>query len=426
MKIGVIGAGISGLSAAWLLSKKHEVHLFESENRLGGHAHTYSVKEGASTVPVDTGFLVYNELTYPNLTSFFKALNVETVDSEMSLSIQVSDRNLEWSGTDLNSIFGQRSNLLKPNFYRMLIEIMRFGREAEHNLMLSARHAWTLGELLANRRFSKRFLTDYLLPVGAAIWSTPEFKILDFPASTFLTFFMNHKLLQVNNRPIWKTVKNGSIQYVQKVAAEIPHIHLSSEVVEVERIGGKVNVKTNSGTFEFDRVIMATHAPITMNLLKLQSDQEKKTLSAFKYEANRTVLHTDSSLMPQNQRCWSAWNVYGRTNLQAESKVSLTYYINRLQPLPSANNYFVTLNPNNEIDCAIKQFSYSHPLFDQNAIRAQRELASIQGNGGVYFAGAWSRYGFHEDGLLSAVKVAQLFNVEIPWQTTAKSLEVAA
>ena len=426
MKIGVIGAGISGLSAAWLLAKKHEVHLFESESRLGGHAHTYKVTESDSTVPVDTGFLVYNELTYPNLTAFFKTLNVETIDSEMSLSIQVRDKNLEWSGTNLNSIFGQRSNLIKPRFYFMLLEVLRFGREAEQNLKLSSRHAWSLGELLANRKFSKQFLTDYLLPIGAAIWSTPEFKIVDFPAATFLAFFMNHKLLQVNNRPVWKTVKNGSVEYVNKVAESIPHVHLSSKVVSVERAGGKVNVRTESDTFEFDRVVMATHAPITLELLKLQSDLENQVLSSFKYEPNKTILHSDSSLMPQNERCWSAWNVYGKTNLQTQGKVSLTYYINRLQKLETANNYFVTLNPAEQIRTPIRQFSYSHPLFDQKAIRAQRDLQSIQGNGGVYFAGAWSRYGFHEDGLLSAMKVAELLNVEIPWLSKPQSIVVAA
>jgi predicted NAD/FAD-binding protein len=417
VKVAVIGAGISGLGSAWLLSQEHEVHLFESDSRLGGHAHTVTVNEKTGSVPIDTGFLVYNEHTYPNLTAFFKELEIETIDSDMSLSIQVEQKGLEWSGTNLNTVFGQRSNLLKPRFYLMLREILRFGRDAEKNLSLARRHAWSLGELMKARGYSLEFATDYLLPIGAAIWSTPELKIMDFPAATFLTFFINHKLLQVNNRPIWKTVKNGSIQYVQKAAARISKVHLSTAVHEVERIIGKVLVKTDKDCIEFDRVVMATHAPVTARILKPQSDSERSILSAFSFEPNRTILHSDPSFMPERKRCWSAWNVFGANDLQNSRKVSLSYYLNLLQHLPTNNNYFVTLNPTRDVQSPIREFEYSHPQFDQRAVRAQRDLPLLQGKGGVFFAGAWSRYGFHEDGILSAVKVAELMGVAVPWLT---------
>ncbi len=417
MKIAVVGSGISGLGAAWLLSQKHEVHLFESENRLGGHAHTVNIDENAnSRIPVDTGFLVYNELTYPHLVQFFKALNVTTVDSEMSLSVQVKSKNLEWSGTSLNTVFSQRKNWVRPRFYKMLFEILRFGREAEENLSSSRRHAWSLADLLRDRKYSHGFCTDYLMPIGAAIWSTPETRMLDFPAETFLAFFINHKLLQVNNRPTWKTVNNGSIQYVQKAAASIAKVHLSTPVLSVERSNGQVLVCTASGTAEFDRVVMATHAPITAKILKMQSDHEQRILSAIHYESNRTILHADDSFMPRNRSCWSSWNVMGNNNLKQTQKVSLSYYLNRLQPLKTQKNYFVTLNPNQEIKNPMQEFDYGHPQFDAQAIQAQKDLPTIQGNSGVYFAGAWSRYGFHEDGLLSAINVARQMGIEIPWE----------
>ncbi len=418
-RVAVIGAGISGLGAAWLVAKNHEVHLFESESRLGGHAHTVSVtEETGRLIPMDTGFLVYNELTYPHLKNFFKALNVETIDSDMSLSVQVESKNLEWSGTSLNSVFGQRKNLINPNFYKMLLEIMRFGREAHDNLNSARRHAWSLKDLLHLKKYSPAFCSDYLLPIGAAIWSTPEIKILEFPAATFLSFFINHKLLQVNDRPVWRTVKNGSIQYVQKAAAAVQHIHLGKPVLSVERLKDKIKVSTEGEDFEFDKVIMATHAPVTAKLLKFQSAQEKEILSAIQYEPNLAVLHRSQSIMPKNKICWASWNVMGHNNLQQPKKVSLSYYLNRLQSLPSQKDYFITLNAQNELPEKIREFNYSHPQFDQAAIRAQRDLPSIQGNGGVYFAGAWSRYGFHEDGLLSAVNVAELMGIKTPWSVT--------
>lgn len=424
MKIAVVGSGISGLGAAWLLSKQHDVHLFEADNRLGGHANTASVAEPdmadalGSTIPMDTGFLVYNELTYPHLTAFFKALQVETVDSNMSLSVQVRNKNLEWNGTNLNGVFGQRLNLFKPSFHRMLLEILRFGKEAEQNLLAARKNSWSLNDLLSFGRYSDNFKMDYLLPIGAAIWSTPESRMLEFPAETFLRFFINHKLLQVNDRPVWRTVKNGSINYVEKIASSLAHVHLNTAVVAVERVSssGKVIVRTQNESTEFDKVVLATHAPITNKILMNKSDLEQKVLSAVKFEPNRTVLHTDASVMPKNARCWASWNVNGTLTQEQKRKVSLSYYLNLLQPLETKKKYFVTLNADKNLDNILKEFNYSHPQFDRLAIQAQAELPTIQGQGGVYYAGAWSRYGFHEDGLLSAVNVARLIGTQTPWK----------
>lgn len=416
MRIAVVGGGISGLGAAWILSRQHEVHLFEAAPRLGGHANTVSVSEGDAQIPMDTGFLVYNELTYPNLIRFFEQLGVETVESDMSLSIQSGDGRLEWSGTNLNSIFGQRMNLLRPRFHWMLLEILRFARQADELLLQARRHAWTLGEVLAAGRFSREFSTDYLLPIGGAIWSTSPTRMLEFPAETFLTFFMNHKLLQVNNRPVWRTVKNGSINYVRRAVKGISRVHLDSPVREVERVEGGVRVKTGRDEGVFDRVVLAAHAPQSLKMLKDPSSAERRVLGAVRYQPNVAVLHRDRAVMPRARRCWSSWNVASARPGQTED-ISLSYYLNRLQPLPTERDYFITLNARTEPRELVEKIDYEHPQFDQEAIRAQAALPTIQGGGGVFFAGAWTRYGFHEDGLLSAVRVCELLGVEAPWKS---------
>lgn len=415
MKIAIVGAGISGLGAAWILSQKHEVHLFESESRLGGHANTVVIKEEDRGVPVDTGFLVYNELTYPHLTNFFKTLGVDTVASDMSLAIRAGHKDLEWAGTNLDTVFAQRRNLLKPGFLGMIFDILRFDRESEENLRLSRQNAWTLGQLLEYRQYGLQFRRDYLMPIGAAIWSTPEMKMEEFPAETFIAFFINHRLLQINDRPIWRTVKNGSIEYVKRVAERIPHIHVGTPVHSVERRDGKISLRVGGETLIFDKVVFATHAPVTLRILKTENTKERDILSAIETRGNRTLLHHDEGLMPQIKKCWSSWNVFSAAEYFDAPAVSLTYFINKLQPLPTNKNYFVTLNPQTQVNNVLREFHYEHPQFNKRAIAAQGELPNIQGVGGVYFAGAWTRYGFHEDGLLSAVKVGEHFGINPPW-----------
>lgn len=416
MKTAVIGAGISGLGSAWILSQQDEVHLFESDSRLGGHAHTVQVKEAHSDVAIDTGFLVYNELTYPHLISFFKELQVETVESDMSLAIKAPHKNLEWAGTSLDTVFAQRSNILRPGFLKMLYDITRFHREAEANRDLAQKNSWSLGDLIKARSFSEGFKRDYLLPIGAAIWSTPERGMEEFPAETFLTFFINHRLLQVTNRPVWRTVRGGSIEYVKKVAARLPFVHLNAPVQSVERRDGHILLQSGGETLKFDRVVFATHAPVTLRILKNPTELEQQVLGGVLTSANKTLLHTDSSLMPTKRKCWSSWNVLGSPDQQNHENVSLTYFLNKLQPLRTEKDYFVSLNPRVPVQNILREFDYHHPQFDRKAIDAQKLLPRIQGNGGVYFAGAWTRYGFHEDGLLSAVRVGEQLGIKPPWE----------
>lgn len=430
MKIAVIGSGISGLSSAYLLSQANEVHLFEADSRLGGHANTVDVHEGNKAIPIDTGFLVYNKLTYPHLCGLFDHLGVDTVDSDMTLSVQVKEKNLEWSGTNINSVFGQRRNLLKPSFYRMILGILKFHRQANENLELSQRHQWSLGELLKEKKYSHEFIQDYILPIGAAIWSTPEKMMLSYPAETFLQFFINHKLLQVNERPIWRTVKNGSREYVQKIAKKLENIHLNTQVIRVEPKNGQVEIETrvldHSKSLTpahakderkiqiFDRVVLACHAPQAREMLKNADSEMHHILGNLQTQANLAVLHSDDEVMPKRKICWSAWNVLGARDYEKRNQVSLSYYMNLLQPLDTKKNYFVTLNSSRPL-LGIKEISYSHPVFDRNAIEMQKRISSVQGKSGIYLAGAWTRYGFHEDGILSAVRVGEAMGLSPQW-----------
>lgn len=413
MKIAVIGSGISGLGSALLLSQKHEVHLFESESRLGGHAHTSNINISGSHVDVDTGFLVYNELTYPHLTAMFKYLGVETVASDMSLSIQSLDDGIEWSGDSLTTVFAQKKNILNWSFLKMLQDILKLEKKAEEWRIESADKRWSVGDLLRAKKINDSTQRWYLLPMLAAIWSTPEKDMLNFPAETFLTFFINHRLLQINNRPVWRTVKNGSINYVNKIAQKLEHIHLSESVSEVVPVDAKIELATNKSKYSFDKVVFATSVPIAKKILKNPTSDQGKLLNSIETESNRAILHMDSSFMPRHRKCWSSWNA--QATLSKSSKVSLTYFLNRLQPLNTPKDLLLTLNPEKKIADPLFEHTYHHPRFDQKAIDAQKNIENAQGQNGVYFAGAWTRYGFHEDGLLSAVRVAKHFNINTPW-----------
>lgn len=418
MRIAVVGSGIAGLSAAWLLSPEHEVVLFEASAYAGGHSNTVDVSLDGLTHPVDTGFLVHNDRTYPNLVKLFALLGTETHASEMTFSVSLPQADLEWAGAGLSTLFAQRRNLWRPAFWRMLGDILRFNREAPDLLVQAQAGSITLGQLLDNGDYRREFRDWYLYPMGAAIWSSPLRDMEIFPAETFLQFCLNHGLLQIFDRPQWRTIKNGSRQYVQAMLQKLPDVRLSCPVQEVCREESGVAVTTAIGTETFDRVILACHTDQALALLSDARAQERQILSAIRYQANTAYLHTDTALMPQRRRTWSAWNYYGASEQADSHPVAVTYWLNRLQALPFASDVFVTLNPAAPpaADTIIQRFDYAHPLLDQPAYRAQQELISIQGMDRVYFCGAWASYGFHEDGLKAGMKVAQLLGANIPWE----------
>ena len=414
MRIAVIGSGISGLSAAWLLRQRHEVILYEAAGYLGGHTNTVDVQLDGVSHPVDTGFLVHNDLTYPNLIRLFEHLGVESYESDMSFSVRLPDQDIEWAGSNIATVFGQKRNLLRLHFWRMLQEIIRFNSRAAQMLQWSEQRRATLGDLLERRGYSASFRDWYLLPMAAAIWSASPWEILRFPAATFLRFCLNHRLLQVDGRPQWRSIVGGGRSYVQKMASGLD-VRLNQPVREVVRGEGVVRVLSRDGSAEYDAVVFATHAPDTLRLLKQPDPRETEILGALRYQPNQAILHTDRRFLPRRENLWSAWNYL---SVRDESRsVCVTYLLNRLQRLPFETPLMVTLNPPPDLmpHNEIARFNYDHPVFDQEAIDAQVRLGGIQGNRRSWFCGAWSGYGFHEDGLKSALRIAGDFGVEAPW-----------
>lgn len=422
-KIAVIGAGISGLSAAWLLSKKHEVTLFEANDYLGGHTHTVDVTVDGITYPVDTGFLVFNHQTYPELTAMFAHLDVASVETEMSFAVSLESPALEWAGSSLATVFGQKRNLLRPEFWRMLTDILRFNREAVSWLETTPDDALTLRTHLDCGRYSRAFIDWYLLPMAAAIWSCPTGSILDYPLATFVRFCRNHGLLQIFNRPLWRSVTGGGREYVKKLNAAIQNnggtVCVKTPVRHIERCASGVLLTLPEGIAYFDEVVLACHSDQALRLLGgSASGLERELLSAVRYQPNRAVLHTDPALLPRNPSLWSAWNYSAGANDGSGSPVSVSYLINRLQPLPFNKPVVVSLNPQREpaTEHLLADFSYAHPLFDALAIDAQRRLPAIQGVDRLWFCGAWGGYGFHEDGLKSGMRVAAALGCTAPWK----------
>jgi predicted NAD/FAD-binding protein len=408
MKTAVVGSGISGLSCAYrLMQAGAEVSLYEAGSYFGGHSHTVDVTFGGVTCGVDTGFLVFNHRTYPLLTALFDELGVSTAPSEMGFSVKLATdgRMLEWAGGDLDQVFCQRGNLLRPAFLRMLRDILRFNRAATA-LAHHGAPQMSLGSYLDEQGYSTQFRQWYLLPMASCIWSCPAAQMLAFPLSSFVQFCHNHGLLQVSQRPQWHTVSGGSREYVRRLLAAIPQQHLNTPVLAVRRDARGVTLATAQGEARYDQVVLACHSDQALALLGDADADERSVLSAVRYQANRAVLHTDTSCLPAERKAWSAWNYQGSGGV--EPRVCVHYLINKLQPLPFEQPVIVSLNPIEapRANSVLREFSYAHPVFDAAAVAAQRRLPELQGRGGVWFAGAWTGYGFHEDGLKSGLAVA--------------------
>ncbi|WP_312259807.1 FAD-dependent oxidoreductase [Limnohabitans sp.] len=420
MKLAIVGSGISGLAVAHTLKDHADITVFEAGDYFGGHTHTVDVTlptpQGMVTHGVDTGFLVFNERTYPNLIQLFADLNVETAPSDMSFSVKVpgalNGKTLEWSGTDLNSVFAQRRNLINPRFWRMLADVMRFNalctRIAQEQR--EAQLQQPLSEFLRSHKFSEPFRDWYFLPMLGCIWSCPTDQMLQFPVATMIRFCHNHGLIQVTNRPQWFSVVGGARHYVEKILAGVHDKRLNTPVRLIERDAQGVRIVTDGHAERFDQVVIATHTDQALGLLREPSTYERSLLGAIRYQDNRAVLHTDASVLPANAKTWAAWNYERAASSERESsRVCLHYLLNRLQRIPFAQPVVVSLNPVQAIDPAtiVGEYDYAHPVFDVAAIEAQKRLPLLQGQQHTWYAGAWTGYGFHEDGLKSGLQVGR-------------------
>jgi predicted NAD/FAD-binding protein len=414
-RFAVVGSGIAGLAAARGLRAAGPVTLFEAGAWFGGHTHTVDLTLDGVTHGVDTGFLVFNERTYPNLIRLFAELDIETAASEMSFSVQARADRLEWSGCNLDTVFAQRANLVRPAFWRMLADLRRFNRLAtalatDGSAEGLARLDQPTGDFLAANRFSAAFRDWYFLPMIGCIWSCPTEQMLRFPIATLIRFCHNHGLLQVTGRPAWRTVRGGARRYVSRMLESIADARLNNPVRSVRRLAsGGVQVSTDTGTEHFDAVVMACHSDQALALLADPGEHERSVLGAIRYHPNRAVLHTDTRVLPTRRRAWAAWNYEHAGDAAREgSAVCLHYLLDRLQPLPFGRPVIVSLNPVAEPDPALVHgdFAYSHPVYDRDAVAAQARLGALQGERDTWYCGAWTGYGFHEDGLRSGLAVA--------------------
>lgn len=406
MKIAVVGSGVSGLVCAHALHRAHDVTVFEADARIGGHVSTVDVETETGRVAVDTGFIVYNEVTYPLLTRLFAQLGVETQPSDMCFGVACERSGIEWGSRSLGAVFADPRNALRPPFLRMLRDLRRFFREAPALLEHDDHGKLALGDWLCGAAYSREFADLFLVPMGAAIWSATPGEFLRFPARTFVRFFANHGLLSARARVPWRVVTGGSRRYVEALIAPFrDRIHVRSPVRALRRDRAGVALAVGGERRRFDRVVLACHSDDALRVLADASDLERRVLGAIRYQENDTLLHTDASVMPAHRRAWASWNY--RVPRDARERVFVSYHMNRLQDLRTRRDHFVTLNATDRVDPSrvLARFSYRHPVFDVDAIAAQRLHAAIDGRRGVHFAGAYWGYGFHEDGVRSAAAV---------------------
>jgi predicted NAD/FAD-binding protein len=418
LNIAVVGGGVAGIVSAYLLQQKHRVSLFEQNDYLGGHTNTVEIKEGPDAgLAVDTGFIVLNDRTYPLFQRFLKRLEVSTRNSEMSFGFQCRHTGLVYAGNSLNGLFAQRSNLISPSFYRFLLEIGRFCRQAREDLACGMKPQITLGEYLQRNCYSSFMTDNYLLPMAAAIWSTPTLRAADFPAEAFLRFFKNHGLLSFRDRPQWKTVSGGSFAYVKSFRNRFSgEILVNAGVEKVFRRPDGVHLQfANGHSRYFDKVVIATHADQALRLLGDASADEQRLLSPWQYQRNHTVLHTDSGLLPNQKSAWAAWNFTREAAACDSLPVFVTYYMNCLQGLQARQNYLVTLNYPRDFrpETVIARFDYQHPQYTVASLATQADLPRLNGQQHSWFCGSYFGYGFHEDAVRSAVAVAKDFGVSL-------------
>ncbi len=423
-RIAVIGSGIAGLGAAWLLAARHEVTLLEAETRLGGHTCTIDMPLSDGTHPVDTGFMVFNRRNYPNLCALFDHLGLESQASDMSFACADRDAGIEYSGDSLRGLFAQRRNALRPGFLRMLYDILRFNARAKRDLQRGLDDDLALGDYLDAGGYGDGFRRHYLLPMAAAIWSCSPSSLRGFPARRFLAFFRNHGLLDLANRPQWHTVPGGARRYIEPMLRPLSAVHTGTPVACVQRPPeGGVRLHGPDGELgSFDAAVLAAHADQSLAMLADASEAERETLGACRFQANDAVLHTDSGAMPRLRRAWSSWNHISAADERSEQPVSVTYWLNRLQRLGSRDDAFVSLNPVDAINeqQVHRRLAFTHPVLDEAAAQAQERLPEIQGQDRIWICGAWTGYGFHEDGLRSAVDVARRLGCPPPWTLTAE------
>ena len=436
MRVAVIGTGIAGNAAAWALSRRYPVTVYDRELRPGGHSHTVTIDYLGKPVSVDIGFIVYNELNYPDLTALFAHLGVETVESCMSFAVTADAGRFEWKGGGVNwrktaeGLFAQRRNLLSPSYLWMLRDILTFNQQSVEDYAAGRLAGLTLGDYFKSRHFAPRLLTDYLAPMGAAIWSAPASEMLDFPAENFVAFFNNHRLLQYD-RPVWRTVKGGSQRYVERLTAAFrDRMRLGCAVTSVERTPHGVVVHDSHGRSDhYDHVVISAHSDQALAMLGDADPHERDILGAIGYAPNTVYLHRDERLMPRRKRAWASWNFlrWQRRDTMAND-VAVTYWMNNLQGIDADKPLFVSLNPPfaPSEEFTFGKFTCEHPQFNPGAFAAQKLLAEIQGRRRIWYCGAWTGYGFHEDGLRSGLEVAEALGAYAPWRETPPALAEAA